>query len=27
VVVLGGVWWLGCAFARPLSDDEVQNLL
>jgi hypothetical protein len=23
----GGVWWLGCAFARPLGDDEVQNLL
>jgi hypothetical protein len=23
----GDVWWLGCAFARPLSDDEVQNLL
>jgi hypothetical protein len=23
----GGVWWLGCIFARPLSDEEVQNLL
>jgi hypothetical protein len=21
------VWWLGCAFARPLDADEVQNLL
>jgi hypothetical protein len=25
--LIGGVWWLGCAFARPLSDDAVQNLL